>query len=314
MNARLLVLGVIGIGLMTAGGMADDQRGDKSNPIVATTSAGSAEEVAIRAMGDAFVKVFNAGDAPALARLHTPDAHVIDLTGEELRGRDEIEREYQGLFKDNPGLAIEVNVENVRMIGTDLAVEDGTTKVTPKGGAPVVNRYTAVDVKRDGQWLLASVRETPGEASARDELQALAWLMGSWVDETSDAATESTFRWTDDKQAILRDFTIRSNGKVVMTGTQRIGWDPRAEQIKSWEFDSEGGHGEGLWAKIGDQWMVKATAVLQDGQTATATHLISPEEPASCRWRTYDRTIGSRVIPSVVEYVMVHPAPRPLTK
>ena len=74
-----------------------------------------------------------------------------------------------------------------------------------------------------------------------------------------------------------------------MTGTQRIGWDPRSEQIKSWEFDSEGGHGESLWARLGNQWVVKATSVLQDGRTATATHLIAPEDPSTCHWRRYCR-------------------------
>ena len=34
-----------------------------------------------------------------------------------------------------------------------------------------------------------------------------------------------------------------------MTVTQRIGWDPAAKQIRSWEFDSEGGFGEGTWGE-----------------------------------------------------------------
>ena len=83
-----------------------------------------------------------------------------------------------------------------------------------------------------------------------------------------------------------REFAIRVNGRVAMTVNQRIGWDPAGGQIKSWEFDSEGGHGQGLWARLGDQWMVKATGVLQDGRTATATHVITRDDPSTCRWRT----------------------------
>ena len=65
-----------------------------------------------------------------------------------------------------------------------------------------------------------------------------------------------------------------------MTGTQRRR-DSRAEQIKSWEFDSEGGNGEGLgW--FGNRWVVKATGVLQDGRTATATHVITHHDASTC--------------------------------
>ena len=85
-------------------------------------------------------------------------------------------------------------------------------------------------------------------------------------------------------------------------------------QIKSWEFDSEGGHGESLWARLGNQWVVKASGVLQDGRTATATHTITPEDPYTCRWRTTDRTVGADVVPVVDEFVMVRPAPKPRTK
>ena len=84
---------------------------------------------------------------------------------------------------------------------------------------------------------------------------------------------------------------------------------PGAHQIKSWEFDSEGGNGEGLWARLGNQWVVKATAVLQDGRTATATHIITPQDASTCRWRTTERTVGSEVIPVVDDFVMVRPAP-----
>lgn len=275
----------------------------------------SADEAAIRAQAAAFVKAFNAGDASAIGALYTPDARAVDVVGEVAEGRVAIEREYADLFKENPGLTIDIQVDDIHVVSHDAAVEEGTSRVIPKGGAaPVVNHYSAVHVKRDGKWLVASNRETPGALNAQDQLRALEWLVGDWVDESSDSVIQSTYRWAPDKQALLREFTIRSNGKVVMTGTQRIGWDPRAEQIKSWEFDSEGGHGEGLWARLGNQWVIKATAVLQDGRTATATHVLTPEDPSTCRWRTTDRTIGGHVIAVADEFVMVRPAPGSRTK
>ena len=96
----------------------------------------SPDEAAIRAVVDRFTKAFNAGDARAIARLHTPDARVIDLAGEVVEGREAIEREYAGLFHDNPGATIEIKVDELRLVGPDAAVEEGTTRVIPKDGAP----------------------------------------------------------------------------------------------------------------------------------------------------------------------------------
>jgi uncharacterized protein (TIGR02246 family) len=312
MKARWLLVALVATGVA---GRADDERKDDAKPKGANEKSASADEAAIRSLVEGFGKAFNAGDAGAIARLHTPDARLIDVAGEVAEGRDAIEREYAALFKENPGLAIEVKVESLRLLGPGAAIEEGTTRVVPKDGAPpVVNRYSAIDVKRNGQWLLADVREAPGEVPAQDRLRALDFLLGEWVDESGDSSVRASCRWSDDKQALVREFTIRTQGKVVMSGTQRIGWDPRGEQFKSWEFDSEGGHGEGLWARVGNHWIVKATAVLQDGRNATATHVITPESPSACRWRTTDRTIGGHVVPVTDEYVMVRPGPGPQGK
>jgi hypothetical protein len=139
-------------------------------------------------------------------------------------------------------------------------------------------------------------------------------MLGEWVDESPDSVILSTCKWSDDKTALNREFAVRVNGRVAMTVNQRIGWDPAGGQIKSWEFDSEGGHGEGLWARLGDQWIVKATGVLQNGRTATATHIITRGDPSTCRWRTVDRTVGGDVIPIADEFVMVRRAPLPKSK
>jgi hypothetical protein len=220
------------------------------------------------------------------------------------------------LFRDNLGLTLEVNVDDLRLVGPDVAVEEGTTRVTPKdGGIPVVNHYSAVDFKRDGRWLLASVRESPGETqSEHDRLRELEWMLGEWVDESPDSVILSTCTWSDDKKALIREFAIRENGRIAMTVNQRIGWDPAGGHIKSWEFDSEGGHGEGLWARLGDQWMVNATCVLQDGRTAAATHVITRDDPSTCRWSTGDKTVGGDMIPVADEFVIVRRAPLPWSK
>ena len=93
--------------------------------------------------------------------------------------------------------------------------------------------------------MYSSVREElePG-LPHQERLKELEWLVGDWIDESSESVIHGTCRWSADKNFLLRDFTIQSEGKPVMTVTQRIGWDPLSKQIKSWVFDSEGGYGD----------------------------------------------------------------------
>lgn len=317
MKTRWLLIGLVALGVagvqLRAQGPADG--GSEAAGAKKSEKSKSPDEQAIADQAVAFVKAFNSGDAHAVAEMYADNARLIDCAGEVAEGREAIEREYKALFEENPGLKIEVLVDDLRVVSADAAIEEGATRVTPKDGAqPVVNRYSVVSIKKDGKWKFASVRETPGDLTVEEHLKPIAWMVGEWVDESSDSSIRSTCRWAPHKQALIREFSIITSGEVVMSGTQRIGWDPRAEQIKSWEFDSEGGHGEGLWAQYGDRWIIKATAVLRDGRTATATHVITPVDSNTCRWRTSDRTVGSHVIPEVDDFVMVRPAPGPKAK
>jgi uncharacterized protein (TIGR02246 family) len=248
-----------------------------------------------------------------VAALYTPEAHVVDVDGHAREGREAIDRAYAELFRSHPGATINLSIDAVRFLGPDLAVEDGTSRVTPraKDGPPWVNRYSAIHVRRDGRWLVAGEREYPGEEpSHRDRLKELGWLLGDWVDESEDSVIHTTCRSSPDGAFLLRDFTIEAGGKVVMSGTQRIGWDPQARQFRSWEFDSEGGHGDGLWARAGaGRWVIKARSVLPDGRVATATHKVGAESGDAIRWKTTDRTVGDASLPDVAEYVLVRPPP-----
>jgi hypothetical protein len=49
------------------------------------------DERAIRALTDAFINAYNAGDARRLAALFTPDAEMIDEFGGRLIGQEELE-------------------------------------------------------------------------------------------------------------------------------------------------------------------------------------------------------------------------------
>ena len=115
-----------------------------------------------------------------------------------------------------------------------------------------MTRFTVVYVKHDGQWLQSAVRdEVAHDLTPHDRLKELEWLVGDWINESQDAVVQTTCKWTDDGNFLIREFTMKTHGQPVLSGTQRIGWDPTRRQFKTWIFDSEGGFGEGYWTRNG---------------------------------------------------------------
>ncbi len=141
---------------------------------------------------------------------------------------------------------------------------------------PEITRFTAIYVKAGGRWLQSAVRdEVAHDLTAHDHLKELEWLVGDWVNESQDAVVATTCKWTADGNFLVREFTMKTQGQPVLSGTQRIGWDPVRKQFKTWIFDSEGGYGEGYWTRNGNQWLVKVEGVRQDGLHATGTNIIT---------------------------------------
>ncbi len=217
------------------------------------------------------------------------------------------------MFKARPAASIAISPATLRFLGPDVAVEEGQTQVIAGGGEPPSTRhYTVLFVKQGNRWLYSRVREEGEKGlSHHQRLLELEWLVGDWLDESPDSVVHTTCRWTEDRNFLIRDFTIRVQGKPVMTVNERIGWDPATRQIQSWVFDSEGGHGSGLWSRNGNEWVIKSTGVLPDGRTATATHILTRINSQSARWASVERTVGDQVVPDHAEYMMVRRPPQP---
>jgi uncharacterized protein (TIGR02246 family) len=328
------VLVVIGIGLGVVRG-AEGQVVERAQPGVASTPAESVpsagvrtggtpamltdrpeDEKALRSIAEAYVRAYNAGDARVLASLFTDDAEMIDEQGEQLQSRARIEEVFSGMFKERPGAKISVFPASLKFLGPEVAVEEGQTQVKLAGDEPPSSRhYSILYVKQGNRWRYSRAREEAVKGlSHHQRLLELEWLVGDWLDETPDSVVHTVCRWTDDQNFLLRDFTVRVQGKSVMTVHERIGWDPSTRQIKSWVFDSEGGHGSGLWSRNGSEWVIKSTGILPDGRTATATHILTRISPQSARWASVERTVGDQVVPDHAEYVMVRRPPQPGTK
>ena len=137
-------------------------------------------------------------------------------------------------------------------------------------------------------------------------------MVGDWVDESDNNRVQSSVRWADNQSYLVRTYKIEMQGEKGSSGTMFIGWDPQSGQIKSWLFDSNGGHGEGLWTRTGEkEWVVKAQGVLRDGRPTSATQIHTIINKDSVKTSSIDRIIGGQVAPDIVDVVMVRKPPQP---
>jgi len=271
------------------------------------------DEEAIRETVRSYVKAFCQGDAKAAAAHYTADAEYVDDEGTVTQGRDAIEKMLVAAFAEAPGSQLGGAIDSIRFIGPGAAVNDGTARVTaPGGAAPVSSRFTALHLKVDGKWLIASLRDQPpvGDRQHGDKIKDLAWLEGEWVDEGPDSVMLFSCRLSDNRKYLLRDFTIKVAGHDTMNGSQRIGWDPHTRRLRTWTFDSEGGFSEGTWHHTDDSWVLKSNGVTADGEPSSATSIFTYVNPHTMTWQATDVVIGDmRLADTGVVKVVRKPPP-----
>lgn len=262
---------------------------------------------AIAKNGEAFVEAFHKADAKALAAFWTPDGDYTDQTGKLMKGREAIAKVFQGFFAEHKGLKVRIDSVSLRFLTPDVAIEDGISETVPADGAPPSRaRYTIVHVKKDGQWLLGSVRDAPfAPPTNYEHLRGLAWAIGDWAGEGENGVVERhSVSWAENQNFILATFTTTIKNISVGSAHQWIGWDPIGKNIRSWIFDATGGFGEGSWSNDGKKWTIKTSTVLQDGKKATATHVLTRVDADTITLQTRDRTVDGTRVPDTKEIKM----------
>ena len=231
------------------------------------------ERTALQTAEDALVKDFNAARPDAVAAQFLPEGELIDDEGNVYRGREELQQLFRQYFATFPGAKLEVNIESVRALGDGLLIEEGTRVLSTTDGDSAQDRYVTIWANTDGQWRIASTRESKDDPdpSPGDRLTSLDWLVGDWVSEDEDAAVEISYRWDEDRNFLLGDIRSTQAGKPLMQSTQRIAWDPRVGTVRSWLFDGDGGFAECNWTQVDVGWVIKTQATLPDGASGSAT-------------------------------------------
>lgn len=268
--------------------------------------AQSSELTKILAESKAFVDAFNRGDAKAVASLWTEDGDFVDEAGQRYSGRDEIEKAYVAFFASNPRSQIRILVDSLRLLNENTAIEDGRSVVDGSAsGAPGHGKYTAVHVKVNGKWHMATVRESRVEIVSNYELLSeLEWLVGTWVGEEQGAKSETTCRWIANKNFIERRYSVTALDGTVTSGVQIIGWNPAAGYVQSWSFHDDGGHSVGVWSKQADGWSIDVTGVTGNGESTRALNLMRRLDDNGYSWKSIRRSIEGMSLPDTEEIVL----------
>lgn len=279
-----------------------------SSLLAQQSSDQSAEEAAIRKMVASYVEAFNKHDAKSLADHWSPDAVYLNRsTGEEVVGRSAITDQFSELFKEQPDRKLEVKVESIQFISPNVAVERGKALLLAPNAEPEEIDYTAVDVKRDGKWLLDRVTDKASENSHSqyEQLKALEWMVGQWASADGNSEVELDCNWTKNHNFLTRAFKLSVHGDPQISGVQVIGWDPAAKAIRSWTFDSNGAFAEGTWQQKGGRWFLRNRGTLPDGRTSTMINVMKQVDADSFTWQTIERTAGGELLPNLDEIQIV---------
>lgn len=274
----------------------------------------SSDVKAIGDLLDSFVRAYNARNAEALGPLFTPDAEIEDEEGAITRGRDAIVQRFADIFKETKGDRLTAVTESLRFLGTDLAIEEGRASITAgPDSSPVENRYSVLYARQEGRWLHARIRDEPPEANPHRQLLALGWMLGEWVNESEDAVVQTRCTWSKDGNFLLRDFDVKVEGRIALSGIQRIGWDAQRKRFRTWIFDDQGGFAEGLMARDGDgdRWLIKSEGVRSDGKAVSVTSAIKILGKDRLLWESFDRTLDGEAIPDIDRFTLVRRAPKP---
>lgn len=272
----------------------------------------SADEAAIRANCDKYVESYNRRDSRTMAAMWSPDAVYMDPDiDERIVGRDAIAKFFDNVFAGMEDADLKVTIDSIDFVSPNVAVEKGSAVVSYSAHDPEKTTYSAVHVKRDGQWMLDRVTEEevpPPPPSHYEQLKELEWLVGSWIDSDDSATIQSEVEWTKNRNFLRRSFAVVIRDEVDMTGMQLVAWDAATKQIRSWVFDSEGGFAEATWKKNGDQWLIQNNATLADGGKATSLNILTYIDDNSFTWESVNREVDGELLPNV-DAVLVVRAP-----
>ncbi len=278
-----------GLTLVAAGPLLLAQGGAKADQV---------ERDEVRKSAQAFTKAFERGDAKAIAAFWTENGEYHS-DGLAVRGREAIEKMFAGHFKDHPSSKVDVMIESIRFPSANLAIEEGFVRQIGDGKAlPTTTLYSVTHVREGGVWKIAVAREW---GSGQDRLADLDWLVGVWKGTIKDQEIVLTFAWDAKKPFLMGEFSKSVKDKIIASGTMKIGVDPqRPGQLRSWHFDDDGGHGQALWFREGNRWLLDSIGVSAGGKDIASVNVLGRVGTDAFTWRSIDRVAAGQELPDTI--------------
>lgn len=279
-------------------------------PAPAAAADRTADEAAIRDLLQKYGKAYNSGQAEALTALMTDDVELVDGDGNTTRTAKEVGAIFASVFAEGAPATLRAKLESLRFLAGDVAQVHGQFHLGPDDAPVEAGRFSILVSRNQGHWKIAELRDYPlgaGDTSSNYEhLKGLEWMVGDWVSEGGDSKTTSKIQWALNKNFLVREYGIEVTGEPAMTGVMYLGWDAQTGQIKSWVFDSEGGHSQAFWIPAGDdQWIIKTQGSLRDGGTTSATQVLTRVNNDAVKHHSLDRILDGQISTDSSEVLMV---------
>jgi len=255
-------------------------------------------EAAIRSKIEAMAECIEKADAKTLSMFWTPEGSFIDDSGSMSVGRSTLEKHFASSFAGTENRQIKISVESLQMPAANVATVAGTVKRKEANGQLVpLSRYSMMLLRQNGDWLISSATDTAiitddAAQNVPNPLSVLDWLIGEWRSEHDGSSVTMKADWAPRKSFINCKYEIKSSTLPARTETHVIGWDARHAQPIDWNFDSDGGFGQGNWTRRGNQWSVESTGFSRDGSVTTATIIYDPSDDNSFSWSSTNRQIN----------------------
>jgi uncharacterized protein (TIGR02246 family) len=215
--------------------------------------------------------------------------------GVKYQGREELEKAYTEYFAKHKIHKMEIEMESLRFPSSNSAVEEGYLKVKKGKGETVNTKYSVLHVKEDGKWLLAIVREWPGEGL---NLRDIEWLVGTWQSSRDGVEVTTTYAWDENKAYLLAQFTIKEKDRT-SKGKEIIARDPASGLLRAWTFEAQGGYGEAVWAKDGKKWVLDSAGTLPGGARLTCTNIMTPLDADTFVFQSVERALNGEALPDI---------------
>lgn len=132
-----------------------------------------------------------------------------------------------------------------------------------------------------------------------EHLKELEWMIGDWVDQDPDVEILLKHSFDKSKNYINGTFSLTSEGRLELSGTQIFAFDPIKQKIRSWFFNSDREFREATWTKKEKSFIAEIVQTLANGSLASAINVYTPIDSDSYSWQSTGWEVGGQILPDI---------------